>query len=87
MITNAVRNLLNFTWTSQKEVVKGCIKGALEAAWGALKVTEVSHRSAQQKIRDLLDELEKPWIIKTSEEEKSEENDSVCFRFMTSHRP
>lgn len=66
MITNAVRNLLNFTRTSQKEIVAS-IKGPLQAAWKVLKDTEMSHRNAQQKIGDLLNELDKPWIIKTQQ--------------------
>ncbi|EQC36202.1 hypothetical protein SDRG_06312 [Saprolegnia diclina VS20] len=63
ILVRFVQRLLKFHWDEDQCAVKEELGAILCAASSLLRINRPEHRAAQTKITELLDELEKPWII------------------------
>ncbi|SPR01593.1 unnamed protein product (mitochondrion) [Plasmodiophora brassicae] len=73
---NATKRLMKTCWNLAPADVRHSLESILGCASGALDARHKEHRLAQSKISELLDELEKPWTIKTCQTISSSESTS-----------
>ncbi|KAJ1548253.1 M-phase phosphoprotein 8, partial [Nowakowskiella sp. JEL0078] len=74
---NAILRLLKVSWDLEKPYVKSLMEEMLTSASDVLESKEKSQRDFRRKIEDCLDELDKPWLIKTLKQTKLSSSELV----------
>ena len=64
VVLNASKKLLEFEWEEEQTVVKEALETVLGEASDSLKNKFKDHRATRKLVDSLIDQLEKPWIIK-----------------------
>eukprot|EP01088_Endostelium_zonatum_P017523 TRINITY_DN51_c4_g1_i2.p1 TRINITY_DN51_c4_g1~~TRINITY_DN51_c4_g1_i2.p1 ORF type:complete len:2678 (+),score=278.13 TRINITY_DN51_c4_g1_i2:23-8035(+) len=72
----AIERLCEFRWSIPRENVEDSLKSIIKEVHRSLDVTDSDHALIMQKLLKLLDEIKKPWKIKTEEETEDIQSES-----------
>eukprot|EP00727_Mastigamoeba_balamuthi_P013907 m51a1_g9139 hypothetical protein (3447) ;mRNA; r:63647-74936 len=69
-VQNALKRLAGFVWREERGVVRQELLGVMDDAFRALRPSDPGHRQLSASLMALMTELEKPWAIKTAQEQQ-----------------
>ncbi|ETI29722.1 hypothetical protein L914_21561 [Phytophthora nicotianae] len=72
LVERVVRGLMKFTWDLRREDVKDALNKMITKAHSSLNIEFKTHRPVITRLAALLNELEKPWIIKVIKPEAAD---------------